>query len=169
MCGAAYWFSDSDVYKWLEAAAWSLAGHPDPGLGESSRTSSTPSSAPRTPTGTSNTNFSDPQRLRDLGWSHELYCAGHLFQAAIALRRVTGDERLLDASTRFAAFADGQLRDGTDTDSHPGVEMALVELARETGDERWRELRSVLSSASTSARTRGCGATPCGRSTSRAG
>ncbi len=141
-----YWFSDSDVYKWLEAAAWSLAGHPDPGLGDVVSRVVDAVIGAQDPDGYLNTNFSDPQRLRDLGWSHELYCAGHLFQAAIALRRVTGDDRLLDASTRFAAFADDQLRDGTDTDSHPGVEMALVELARETEDERWRELAAILSS-----------------------
>jgi len=140
-----YWFSDSDVYKWLEAAAWSLAGHPDPGLAEAVSHIVDAVLGAQDADGYLNTNFRDPLRLRDLGWSHELYCAGHLFQAAIALRRATGDERLLDASTRFAAFVDDHLRDGNDTDSHPGVEMALVELSRETEDERWRELAATLS------------------------
>jgi DUF1680 family protein len=141
-----YWFSDSDVYKWLEAAAWSLAGHEDGALAEDVSRLVDAIAGAQDPDGYLNTNFRASTRLRDLGWSHELYCAGHLFQAAIALRRVTGDDRLLDASTRFAAFIDEQLRDGTSTDGHPGVEMALVELARETDEERWRDLAAVLSS-----------------------
>ena len=85
-----YWFSDSDVYKWLEAAAWSLAGHPDAGLAEVVSHVVDAIVGAQDADGYLNTNFAAPNRLRDLGWSHELYCAGHLFQAAIALRARDG-------------------------------------------------------------------------------
>jgi DUF1680 family protein len=91
-----------------------------------------------------NTNFAGNQRLRDLGWSHELYCAGHLFQAAVACVRSTGDDRLLHASRRFADLLHSRLRDRSDSDAHPGIEMALVELARQTDDARYTELASDL-------------------------
>jgi Uncharacterized protein conserved in bacteria len=61
---------------------------------------------------------------------HELYCAGHLFQAAIAHHRVTGNDRLLKVAIRFAdhiaqVFGWGKKEE---PDGHPEIEMALVEL-----------------------------------------
>ena len=139
-----YWFSDSDVYKWAEAAAWSLGSRDDHELSQAlDRVVGSIVSAQESD-GYLNTNFAGEQRLRDLGWSHELYCAGHLFQAAIACVRSTGDDRLLRASRRFADLIHGRLRDRPDTDSHPGVEMALVELTRETDDPRYVELAIEL-------------------------
>jgi len=139
------WFTDSDLYKWMEAAAW---------LG--------PEAAPRLtavvdavvavqrPDGYLNTWYVDEragQRFTDLGGSHELYCAGHLMQAAVAHHRMAGDRRLLDAAVRFAGLLWDRFGPGGDldaTDGHPGVEMALVELARETGDGRWTVLARLL-------------------------
>ena len=74
--------------------------------------------------------------------SHEHYCAGHLFQAAVAQVRCTGDRGLLDVATRLAdhlvrTFGEGRR---TDLDGHPEVEMALVELYRETGNRDYLEL-----------------------------
>jgi len=90
-----------------------------------------------------------------LSASHELYCAGHLFQAAIAGHRVSGDDRLLAASRRFADHLVATFGpDGRDeTDGHPNVECALVELARETGDDRCCG-RGGCSSASPTPRSR---------------
>jgi uncharacterized protein len=72
-------------------------------------------------------------RYSHLARSHEMYCAGHLFQAAIALHRGAGDDRLLAVATRFA---DHLVREFADRekglDGHPIVETALVELYRET-------------------------------------
>ena len=74
----------------------------------------------------------------DLQWGHELYNIGHLLQAAIAWTRALGDDRLQRAATRAVdhvaeALGPGR-RDGVD--GHPEIEMALVELYRETGEER---------------------------------
>jgi hypothetical protein len=81
------------------------------------------------------------ERWSNLRDKHELYCAGHLIQAAIAHYRATGSERLLEVATRFADHigavfgpASGQL---ALPDGHPEIELALVELARATGVDRY--------------------------------
>ncbi|MGW0582134.1 glycoside hydrolase family 127 protein, partial [Streptomyces sp. NPDC002920] len=86
------------------------------------------------------------ERYRDLRWGHELYCAGHLIQAAVAHHRATGRTELLDVAVRFADQIDsvfglpgsGKPLDGVD--GHPEVETALVELYRETGERRYLDL-----------------------------
>ena len=79
---------------------------------------------------------------------HELYCLGHLIQAAIAFARTTGDERLLTVARRFADLVDEEFRGGPQagTDGHPEVEVALVELYRQTGESRYLELADTLTS-----------------------
>ena len=78
----------------------------------------------------------------DLDHGHELYCAGHLMQAAIAFQRATGDTRLLDVARRLADHIDTVF--GPDKRQgacgHPEVEMALVELYRCTQDRRYLRL-----------------------------
>ncbi|MEV7158355.1 glycoside hydrolase family 127 protein [Streptomyces misionensis] len=148
----AYPFVDSDVYKWLEAAAWQLAhGSPDgddPLAADVERIVSLVADAQQ-PDGYLNTWFQllkGGERYRDLRWGHELYCAGHLIQAAVAHHRATGRRRLLDVAVRFADHIDsvfgpadsGKPLDGVD--GHPEVETALVELYRETGERRYLDL-----------------------------
>ncbi|MGH2616562.1 MAG: glycoside hydrolase family 127 protein [Thermomicrobiales bacterium] len=140
-------FNDSDVYKWLEAASWSLAAHPDPALeGLVDEIVAVVEAAQRSD-GYLNSYFA--REHADERWSdfdqHEMYCAGHLFQAAVAHHRATGSPRLLDVAIRFADHLDavfGPEEQGkrVATDGHPEVEMALVELARETGERRYLDL-----------------------------
>lgn len=152
----AYPFVDSDVYKWLEAASWQLA-QSAPGEGgpearrladEVERIISLVAQAQRSD-GYLNTWFQvrhGGERYQDLRWGHELYCAGHLMQAAVAHHRATGGEELLDVARRFADHIDsvfgppgsGKPIDGID--GHPEVETALVELYRETGERRYLDL-----------------------------
>jgi DUF1680 family protein len=138
-------FTDSDLYKWMEAAAWALADETDNTLGvwlEEVIDAVLPAQGAD---GYLNTWFVDARagdRFTRLASDHELYCAGHLFQAAIAHRRVTGERRLLDAARRFAEhlrtrFGPEGIREA---DGHPEVELALVELFRETGERRYLEL-----------------------------
>jgi DUF1680 family protein len=144
-------FFDSDVYKWLEAVGWTLA---DPLLTEETATSladyvarsCTLLSQAQAEDGYLNSYYQvlfPGTRFADLRWGHELYCAGHLIQGAIAVRRSSGDSELLDVARHFADLVvrsfgtkDGQI-DGID--GHPEIESALVELYRETGDRSYLE------------------------------
>lgn len=138
-------FNDSDIYKWLEAAAWSLATHPDPELERRVDATIALVGAAQDSDGYLNTYFSlerKGERWTDLAVMHELYCAGHLFQAAVAHHRATGKRSLLDIAIRFADHIDGIFGPGKRQGAcgHPEVEMALVELARETGEDRYLRL-----------------------------
>jgi uncharacterized protein len=72
--------------------------------------------------------------LRDM---HELYCAGHLIQAAVAHRRATGSDRLLHVACRLADHICDVFGKLVGTGGHPEIEMALVELARITGQSEY--------------------------------
>ena len=102
-------FMDSDIYKWLEAVAYELACQPDPDLQQMAESAIELIQAAQAPDGYVNSyrQVVEPERRwQDLQHGHELYCAGHLFQAAVALHRATGDARLLDVSRRFADYID---------------------------------------------------------------
>ena len=142
-------FMDSDIYKTLEAIGWELAHSPRPGNPETpelgsfaARVTALLEEAQR-PDGYLNSYFqvSGEPRYTRLAWSHEMYCAGHLFQAAIALRRGAGDARLLAVAVRLA---DHLVREfaGRERalDGHPVIETALAELYRETGTAAYLEL-----------------------------
>ena len=94
-------FWDSDVAKWVEGASYDLALHPDPELRRSSWRRSSPSSSPPsnpTATSTCTSPWSSPEkRWTNLRDDHELYCAGHLMEAAVAYHEATGSMTFLDA------------------------------------------------------------------------
>jgi len=135
-------FNDSDVYKWLEAAAWTVATESDAGLAARVSEVTELIAAAQEESGYLDTYFTGEraaQRWTDLVSAHELYCVGHLIQAAVAVRRATGSRRLLDVAVRLAdhiarVFGPAARRGAC---GHPEVEMALVELFRETGEERY--------------------------------
>jgi DUF1680 family protein len=138
-------FNDSDVYKWVEAAAFLLATKPDEGLHSIVREVVDDVASAQDEDGYLDTFFTferKNQRWSNLRDMHELYCAGHLMQAAIALRRATGDQKLLEVARRLAdhiinVFGPGK-RPGVC--GHPEIEMALVELYRETGKLAYLEM-----------------------------
>lgn len=143
---AGMYFADTDVYKWLEAVAWHLADHPeDAELRRLADEAVEVIAAAQRPDGYLNTYFA--RERADERWTnfdlHEMYCAGHLFQAAVAYHRTTGDRRLLDVATRFADHICDTFGPGPDQrvaiDGHEEVELGLVELYRTTGVRRYLE------------------------------
>jgi DUF1680 family protein len=143
------YFVDSDLYKWLEAVGWELGrGIEDDDasrlrmLGEQAISLI---EGAQDQDGYLDTWFqvrAPEARFTDLPAAHELYCAGHLFQAAVALFRGTGDERLLAVACRLADHIGGVFGPGRrkGVPGHPEVEMALVELYRTTGKDAYLEL-----------------------------
>lgn len=143
-------YTDSDLYKWLEAAAWSLAVRPDPQLEATIDRTIAIILAAQEPSGYLNTWFVGDREI--LRWQqqtsgHELYCLGHLIQASIAYYRVSGKRALLDGAQRFV---DHLLRDFGPAPKrplltgHPELELALAELYRTTGNRRCLELAAYL-------------------------
>ncbi|MBA2681264.1 MAG: glycoside hydrolase family 127 protein [Ktedonobacteraceae bacterium] len=136
------YFNDSDVYKWLEAASWSLATHPDPALEAQVDKTIELIAAAQDKDGYLDTYFTFervPERWTNLPVLHELYCAGHLIQAAVAHHRATSSDSLLTVATKLADHIVATFGPTAHSGAcgHPEVEMALVELARDTGDERY--------------------------------
>ena len=134
-------FVDSEVYKLLEAMAWELHRHPDPELERRYHAIVARVAAAQDADGYLHTAFGhDGQRPRysDFEWGHELYCHGHLFQAAAARLRTGHDDELVGVARRllehlWVAFGP----QGADAIcGHPEIEVALVEFARATGDAR---------------------------------
>jgi uncharacterized protein len=147
--GATFPFLDSDVYKWLEAVGWELGRAADPALAAAADEAIGLVAAAQRPDGYLNSYVqvvTGGTPLTDLAWGHELYCVGHLIQAAVAWHRALGDDRLLAVAVRAADHVDRELgpagREGVD--GHPGIEMALVELTRVTGEPRYLALAARL-------------------------
>jgi DUF1680 family protein len=142
------WFSDSDVYKVLEAVAWEMGRVPSEELNGSVTELCAVLRGAQEPDGYLNSFVQAGHEVRwdNLVTSHEMYCMGHLIQAGVAHKRTTGSDELLAIAR---AAADCILRDfgdqrRKDTDGHPEVEMALVELYRETAHRPYLDLARQL-------------------------
>ncbi|MHC4401779.1 MAG: glycoside hydrolase family 127 protein, partial [Planctomycetota bacterium] len=139
------YFNDSDVYKVLQGASYSLADHPDPKLDAMVDAVIAKIAAAQQENGYLNTYYT--LKEPDNKWTncrvrHELYCAGHLFEAAVAHHRATGKTTLLDVATRFADRIDEIFGPGKryDVPGHEEIELALVKLSLATGQSRYFEL-----------------------------
>ncbi|MEU1519733.1 beta-L-arabinofuranosidase domain-containing protein [Streptomyces sp. NPDC005811] len=138
-------FQDSDVHKWLEAACWQLADSPDGELAAEVEAVVGLIAAAQREDGYLQTYYQlgGGEPWTELGWGHELYCAGHLIQAAVAHHRATGSDRLLRVAGRLADHLHSVFGPGRQVDTvcgHPEVETALVELYRTTSDRRHLDL-----------------------------
>jgi len=140
-------FWDSDVAKWVEATAYSLATHPDAALRKQLDQVVDLIVKAQQPDGYLNVYFTvvEPGRrwtnLRDM---HELYCAGHLMEAAVAVYHATGSRKLLDAMCRYADHIHRVI--GPEPGQIPGyaghaeIELALMKLYHATGEARYLNL-----------------------------
>jgi DUF1680 family protein len=138
------YYDDSDVYKALEAIAYSLKNNPDPLLEKKADEWIGKIAAAQRPDGYLNTYYTlsnIQERWTDMD-KHEDYCAGHLIEAAVAYYNTTGKRKLLDVAIRFANHIDStfRLQDRHWVSGHQEIELALVKLYRTTGDERYLEL-----------------------------
>lgn len=135
-------FSDSDVYKLMEAMAWELGRTNDPEL-EARFQSLVARIAPvQESDGYLNTMFGRPRqapRYSDFEWGHELYCFGHLIQAAVARARTFGEDAFVGMARRAADHVCDEFGpDGRDqVGGHAEIEVALAELGRLTGEQRY--------------------------------
>jgi DUF1680 family protein len=142
-------FVDSEIYKLLEAMAWELGREHSDSLGRRYRALAARVAAAQEPDGYLHTSFGrpgQPPRYSDLAAGHELYCFGHLFQAAVARLRTGHDDLLPQVARRLADHVYGQFGPGgrVGVCGHPEIEMALVELARATGEQRYLELARLF-------------------------
>ncbi len=140
-------FMDSDAYKALEAASYSLAAHPDPGLSARVDEFIARIAAAQMPDGYLNTWYqvnAPDKRFTNLRDNHEIYCAGHLFEAAAAHYQATGKKTLLNVATRFADHLVARFGDGPGQaigyGGHPEAELALMKLYRVTGKRQYFDL-----------------------------
>jgi uncharacterized protein len=140
-------FWDSDIAKWLEAAAYSLATCPDKALEKKVDKVVDDMAAIQHKDGYLNTYYllAEPKkRWSNLRDCHELYCAGHLMEAAVAYEAATGKTKFLDMMCRYADYirktfgrGKGQKRGYP---GHQEIELALVKLFRATGKQDYLDL-----------------------------
>jgi DUF1680 family protein len=138
-------YNDSDVYKWLEAACYFLTTDENPDLRKRVDETVEVIATAQEPDGYLNTYFQvvEPdKKWTNLHFMHELYCAGHLIEAAIAHQEATGEETLFEVATAFADHIDRRFgSDGKNgVPGHEEIELALVKLYRTTGEDRYLDL-----------------------------
>jgi uncharacterized protein len=142
-------FVDSEIYKLLEAMAWEIGRSNDPALSARYDSLVARVASAQEPDGYLHTSFGrdgQPARYSNLEWGHELYCFGHLIQAAVARLRSGVDDELPAVARRLADHVyetfgpTGRIA----VCGHPEIEVALAEFGRATGDERYRELARLF-------------------------
>jgi hypothetical protein len=138
-------FDDSDVYKVLEGIAYTLSSERDAELEKRTDAIIDKIAAAQQSDGYLNTYYTlvKPQeRWKNIRGGHELYCAGHLIEAAVAYHQATGKRNLLDVAIKLADHIDGTFgpEKKVDTCGHEEIELALVKLYRATKQGRYLKL-----------------------------
>jgi DUF1680 family protein len=139
-----FWFQDTDLYKTLEAVGWEAGRTGEEQWADYIRDMGALLEKVQLPDGYLNTwvqGVEPDNRWAKLQWSHELYTAGHLLQAAVAIARSTGNSSIPQVARRVADLLVETMGEGGRDliDGHPEVETALVELYRLTGEAKYLE------------------------------
>ncbi len=142
-------FNDSDVYKWIEAASYELQRRSSPELLQQTDYLIDVILDAQAADGYLNTYImiEEPEkRWTNLGMMHELYCAGHLIEAAAAHREATGDSRLFRAAEKFADLIHREflLNQRIGAPGHEEIELALMRLYRAGGDGKYLDLARLF-------------------------
>ena len=142
-------FIDSEIYKLLEAMAWELGRADNPVLAERYELLVARVAAAQEPDGYLDTSFGRPgqqPRYSNLQFGHELYCFGHLIQAAVARLRTSHDDELPAIARRLAdhLYVEFGPTGRVAVCGHPEIEPALAEFSRATGDPRYLELAKLF-------------------------
>ena len=140
-------FQDTDVYKWLEAAAYSFNYHPNEDLQKITDELIDLIAEAQDDDGYLSTYFqidAPERKFKRLQQSHELYTMGHYIEAGVAYYQSTGNQKALDIATRMAdcidqnfGLEDGKIRG---YDGHPEIELALARLYEVTKEKRYLDL-----------------------------
>ncbi len=139
------WWADSDVYKWIEGASYILALHADARLESKVDELIAKIAAAQQKDGYLDTyiqlNLPD-LKWKSLAFNHEMFCAGSLFEAAVAHNQATGKRSLLDVALRLADHLDSTFGPGKQAGipGHEEVELALIRLYRLTHEKRYLQL-----------------------------
>lgn len=139
-------FWESDVTKWIEGAAYFLQKKRDPVLEEKIDELVARMERTQEENGYLNAYFTvvEPEARFTRRTDHELYCAGHLIEGAIAYAKATGKDAMLKVAIKYADLVDRVFRvehsAAFDTPGHEEIELALVKLYRYTGEERYLKL-----------------------------
>jgi DUF1680 family protein len=138
------YFNDSDVYKVMEGAAYSLQVQPDTMMRLYLDKVVRIMAGAQWEDGYLFTFYSIPKRQPEKLWTnvqsiHEQYCVGHMYEGAVAYYQVTGDKAFLNVATKNAdlicdVFAEGKR---TDPPGHEEIEIGLCKLYRATGNEKY--------------------------------
>ncbi len=144
-------FQDSDLYKWIEAVGYSLSTNPDPDLEKKADETIDYIAKAQQPDGYVNTYYiinGLEKRFTNLVDCHELYCLGHMIEAAVAYYIGTGKRKLLDVACRFVELIDslfgeeeGKLKGYP---GHQEIELALVRLYEITKDKKHLDLAAFF-------------------------
>ena len=141
-------FDDSDVYKALEGMAYTLINHPDPELERKADEWIDKFAAAQQPDGYINTFYT--LTGLDKRWTnmdkHEMYCAGHMTEAAVAYYQATGKRKLLDVAIRMADHMMSVFGPGKRhwVPGHEEIELALVKLYQVTGETKYLDFANWL-------------------------
>lgn len=146
-----YIFNDSDLYKIIEGVANLLALNPDPALQTKTQNIVNKIIAAQEPDGYLNTqkqilenggkSSASEGRWKRIQWDHELYCAGHLYEAAVAWKDATGDDSLLKCAVKNADLVCATFNDkgNRNPPGHEEIEIGLLKLYHATGNAKYQD------------------------------